>query len=374
VSRSARGREGVPLSNPYRPTSTCILADDLTGACDAAVAFAARGIPTLVCLQQDIAAVSSGVLALSTATRDVTPALAEATIQTLAQNPSLTQFPHIFKKIDSVFRGNTFVEIAATVRAFPGRIAIIAPASPRHGRTCVNGILRIHDISGRRSTPLRPALETHGLIPHYVTADLAAGIRQAHHQNASAVFCDSTSDHDLAVIVEAAESLQVPILWIGSSGLAHALASTFPQQPLQETPIRPGHVLLLTGSDHPVSRAQLDHLDQQTDLPVTTIPIVRNDTTDEDIRHAVGLVAPQDLSCFVLNGGDTALQVCRALGIESLELHAEFAPGIPQAIARGGRFDGTTVILKSGGFGASDLFSQIVSEAKTRHAQQELPA
>jgi len=369
VSRSSRGREGVPLSNPNRPTSTCILADDLTGACDAAAAFAARGIPTLVSLQPEISRLASDVLGLSTATRDVSPALAEAAIETLAQNPTLSQFPHIFKKIDSVFRGNTFVEIAATVRAFPNRFAVIAPASPRHGRTCVNGILRVRDISGRRSTPLRPALEQLGLIPHYIAADLAAGVRQAHRQNASVVFCDSTSDHDLAVIVEAAESLRVPILWIGSSGLAHALASTFSQQPLRETPIRPGQVLLLTGSDHPVSRAQLDHLDQHTDLPVTTIPIVRDDTTDEQIRHALRCIEPRDLSCFVLNGGDTALQVCRAIGIDSLELRTEFANGVPQAVARGGRFDGATVILKSGGFGAPDLFSQIV-----RHAQQEQPA
>lgn len=359
----------MPLSNPhpsnkYRPTSTCILADDLTGACDAAAAFAARGIPTLVRLDRDPLTPTDGVLALSTATRDVSPEVAEAAIKTLAQHPNLAHFSHIFKKIDSVFRGNTFLEIATAVRAFPNRLAVIAPASPRHGRTCINGVLHVADITGRRSTPLRPELEQHCLLPHYVSTDLAAGIRQAQWQNASAVFCDSTSDHDLAVIVEAAESLQISILWIGSSGLAHALANSLPQQPMQETPMRPGHVILLTGSDHPVSRAQLDHLDQHTDLPVTIIPIVRGDTTDEQIRHTLRRISPQDLSCLVLNGGDTALQVCRALGIDSLDLRAEFANGVPQAIAHGGRFDGTTVILKSGGFGASDLFSQIVRCAR----------
>ena len=349
----------------------CIVADDLTGACDTAAAFASRGIHTEVDPSSRIPALKSTVVATCTATRDVAPAAAAAAIHKLSTDPALAAFPHLFKKIDSVFRGNTFVEIAAAVRAFPDRFAVIAPASPRHGRTCTNAILRVEDLTGRSSVPLRPLFEQQGFIPRYIAADLglAAEIRQAQRQANSAVFCDSNSDYDLAVIIEAAESLHVPILWIGSSGLAHALAATFPQQPMKPTPIMPGHVLLLTGSDHAVSVSQLDHLRQQNELALTVIRVERSVTTDEEIRHATRHASPREVSCLVLNGGDTALQVCRALAIEALELGTEFAPGVPQAIARGGRFDGATVILKSGGFGEADLFSQIL-----RQAQQEIHA
>jgi D-threonate/D-erythronate kinase len=347
------------------PDRLRIVADDLTGACDAAVAFANRGIHTEVSLDPHVGLSHSNVIATCTGTRDVPPAIAATTIEDLAADHWLSESPQLFKKIDSVFRGNTFVEIAAVVRAFPNRFAVIAPASPRHGRTCVNGILRVKDVSGHRSTLLRHELEQHGLTPRYINAgfSLTAELLRAHQQNASAAFCDATSDHDLAVIVEAARSLQVPILWIGSSGLAHALAATFPPQSLEESTIRSGQLVLLNGSDHPVSVAQLDHLEQQSSISVTTIPIVRGDTTNEQIRRALSHLSPEDLSCLVLNGGDTALQVCRALAIDTLELRAEFAPGVPQAIAHGGRFDGATVLLKSGGFGATDLFAQIARQA-----------
>ncbi|GGH09012.1 hypothetical protein GCM10011586_26810 [Silvibacterium dinghuense] len=51
--------------------------------------------------------------------------------------------------------------------------------------------------------------------------------------------------------------------------------------------------------------------------------------------------------------------VCRALGIRSLRLLREFAPGVPMGIAEGGAFDGVRVMLKSGGFGERDLLQRV---------------
>jgi len=364
----------VSLSNPY-PTGTCILADDLTGACDAAAAFASRGIPTLVSLEPIDPTPGSGVLALSTATRDVAPAVAEAAIEALAQNPTLSQFPHIFKKIDSVFRGNTFVEIAATVRAFSGRIAIIAPASPRHGRTVTGATLHIRDLTGITSTYLRPTLEATGLHPAWLLssndpAQLASAMQAAQPR---AIFCDASNDHNLATIVQAALTLSLtdpahPILWIGSSGLAHALAESLHPAPAASPQPPQGPVLIFTGSNHPVSHHQLTHL--RGNHPETFIlRIERGHTPDEEIRAAIQPFSPAAIGCILLNGGDTALQVCRALSIRALHLSGEFAPGIPLGSASGGPFDGCTVILKSGGFGSAGLLTQIACSTR-----QEQPA
>ncbi len=369
--RKLIGKELQGVFTANSPERLAIVADDLTGACDAAAAFANRGIPTEVDLAPRFNPSRATVAAICTATRDVPESIAAEAMQALAVDYRLAGFPRLFKKVDSVFRGNTFVEIAAAARAFPGRFAVIAPASPRHGRTCRDATLHIEDLSGRRVTALRAALEEQGLVPRWLAAGpgLAAEIQSAYRQSARAVFCDSTCDEDLTRIVAAAHSLPTPILWIGSSGLAHALAATMPQRTATAAILNPGQVLLLTGSDHPVSAAQLAHLQQQPGLPVTVIRIERSQTTDGEIRFATQHLSAESLSCMILNGGDTALQVCRALGMDSLELGSEFAPGVAQAVACGGRFDGATVILKSGGFGTSDLFTQIA-----RLAHQECPA
>ena len=72
--------------------------------------------------------------------------------------------------------------------------------------------------------------------------------------------------------------------------------------------------------------------------------------------------APHHVSCLFMTGGDTAALVCRALGIESLDLEIELAPGLPQGTAAGGRFGGCTVVLKSGGFGESSIMSRLVDQ------------
>lgn len=60
-----------------------------------------------------------------------------------------------------------------------------------------------------------------------------------------------------------------------------------------------------------------------------------------------------------MTGGETAAQICRVLGIKTLRLTHEIAPGIPAGVAEGGSFDGVPVILKSGGFGSPDLLHRI---------------
>ncbi len=360
----------MPLSNSYRPT-TCILADDLTGACDAAAAFAARSVSTAVRLEPDFSPSKSDVLALSTATRDIPSAQAAAVIEAAAA--SLDQFPISFKKIDSVFRGNTFVEIAAIVRAMPQRFAVIAPASPRHGRICTDGLLRVRDLTRRSIMSLRPNLAEAGLQPAWLAASndparLEAGMRLALETPSPAVFCNAASDLDLAAIVRAASSLGPPILWVGSAGLAHALAASLHPAPIYVPQLPPGALLIFTGSNHAVTTHQLAHLSDHGHAP-RILRIERNHTTDDEIRAAIRNIPPRSIGAILLNGGDTALQVCRALAIDTLYLSGEFAPGIPLGLAAGGPFNGSTVILKSGGFGPADLLTQLALSTR-----QEQPA
>ncbi len=389
------------MQKPSGSTSLCIIADDLTGACDAGAAFARRGALTEVLIEPTLIqpgvsqpAAHSGrasVVALCTATRDIAPSAAAQAVEALAHTLDPDRISELFKKIDSVFRGNTLVEIAAILCAFPQRLAVIAPAFPALGRTCADGMLHLSDAAGRHSIPLRGLFDSAGVHPHWLapTLDarsLASGMKAAVEGGAHAVFCEATSDEELHAVERAARMLEQPILWIGSAGLAHALAdSLYPSSLPHRPPAVPeGTLLAFTGSNHPLSARQLAHLREEhlvlewpsttasrLDAPVVLFRIERGQTTDAQIREAVCSLTDESSSgeavgCLLMNGGDTALQVCRALGIRSIHLRAEFAPGIPVGTACGGQFDGATILLKSGGFGEIALLSRIAHQCSPR--------
>ncbi len=363
------------LSKRSGTAGTCILADDLTGACDAAVAFASRGLVTEVLVLHEFEASQSEVIAISTGTRDVALELACESVERYVDRLNFS--PNLFKKIDSVFRGNTFVEVAAAVQAAPGRFAVIAPAAPHHGRTCRDGLLHILDLSGSSVAPLRERLADAGLqVPWLARSNdpsaLEERMRSAIRNGSSVVFCEASTDEDLASVVQAARALGKRPLWIGSSGLAHALAeSLHPESESRPSLQLPrGKMLLFSGSNHPVTQRQIFHL-RESGPDVLTFRVERNQTTEEEIRDAMKPISPADVACLILNGGDTALHVCRALSIKSIRLSGEFAPGIPMGVARGGRFDGSPIILKSGGFGEADLLTRIAQQTLE---QEEQPA
>ena len=64
-------------------------------------------------------------------------------------------------------------------------------------------------------------------------------------------------------------------------------------------------------------------------------------------------------AALVLSGGDTASLVCRAAGVQRIELCDEIVPGVPRGILHGGEFDGIPVVTKSGGLGDRDALIQI---------------
>src|SRR5271157_2579688 len=99
---------GVP---PTTSLECLLIADDLTGACDAAVHFARRGYRTHVRLDSRGEEVS--VLAISAESRDLSAAELRQVMNELAQRLPVDRARILFKKIDSTLRGNVGAEIAA---------------------------------------------------------------------------------------------------------------------------------------------------------------------------------------------------------------------------------------------------------------------
>src|SRR5438477_9858090 len=113
-------QESISLAiSPAIPPECLLVADDLTGACDAAVHFAIQGLnPAAVQVARGTKAADTRVLAISTESRDLQPpeirrALAAAAEEFPAQSAAV-----VFKKIDSTLRGNAGLEIAAALDSF----------------------------------------------------------------------------------------------------------------------------------------------------------------------------------------------------------------------------------------------------------------
>lgn len=370
------GRENYLTPQPDTPVRRplTIVADDLTGACDAAVAFTAACDPVRVqTLEQP--AQSACVHAITTESRNLSPAEAAARIRSIVER--LQEGTELFKKVDSVFRGSTVAEIAATLRYSRFDLAILAPAYPALGRIVRQGILHVSDTTGDQIVPLAELLLSAGCsfttLPGGITSEaLAAAMRHGLGSSISTFLCDTATQDELTRVVHAARSLDPRILWIGSGGLAHALASELPTLPrLPRTNPRPGHILFFIGSPHPVTQLQVERLGDSSQVQSTNqiIPVTLGETTADDIRRSVASHKPSDIGCLFMTGGDTAHFVCRALDINALRLQREFAPGVPLAIAEGGPLDGAQVVLKSGGFGEPDLLCRLLEACRS-----EVPA
>ncbi len=291
-----------------------VVADDLTGACDAGVQFARRGMATTVLLARDAPPGWAQVVAVSTETRNASE---EDAARGVAAVADWITAPVVFKKVDSVLRGSPGAEIRAAMDAFGFGAAVATPAFPAMGRVVKDGW------TGGRSCPTVLRSDVH-VRPEGVAAALDGGAR--------VVSVDGDCEADLDAIVAGVGSRRV--LWAGSGGLAGALATGGDR--------RPHHCVFCIGSDHEVTVGQVTELRRARPESVVAQPS-----------------SVPDCDALVLSGGDTAAHVCREAGARRIDLCDEVLPGIPWGILRCGRFDGIPVVTKSGGFGAPDALIRV---------------
>jgi len=281
-----------------------IVADDLTGAADSAAPFAARGLETVVALSSG-AVVEADVVALDTDSR-AAPAPERVAAAFRALRAEM-----LVKKIDSTLRGHVAVEIEAAVAA-TGAEAIVAPAFPAMGRV----------IRGARL-----------LVDGEDVLDAA--------ERCGRDVRDAETEDDLAAIVR--EGLGRRVLWVGSAGLAHALAASFPAAPAPALPTG-APVLVVAGSPSPVTREQVRVV---ADAGVATggDALARGDDAVVTDPLAGAELAGR-AGALILTGGATARAVLTALGVTRLRIVGAPAPGLAAGLA-----GELPVVLKAGGFG-----------------------
>jgi hypothetical protein len=132
-----------------------LIADDLTGACDAAAAFAQAGFTTSVVLDETrLADCESELAAYSSETRNADEAQAVFTTERACDRVMETGRFVLFVKIDSVLRGSPLAEVEAVSRRLGGIPAVLTPAMPAQGRLVIDGSLCVVDTDTGR--PLQP--------------------------------------------------------------------------------------------------------------------------------------------------------------------------------------------------------------------------
>jgi len=283
---------------PQRP-SVLIVADDLSGAADSAVACAQRGLETVVAFGPSSDAGQADALALDADTRRMTAGEAATETTRLVRSHATNRARVLFKKIDSTLRGHIGVELAAWLDALRSTgpsarraIAVLAPAFPALKRTTVAGRQHLDGVPLEHTELWRRERMTgNACLPDIVAAaGLASGhvaietmrrgddaIRAAIRDlidRADVVVCDAVTDDELAALARASVAIGGDVLWVGSAGLVGHLidAAGLTRAPTRFGPAAPaaGPLLFVVGSLSPVSRDQATLLAAQ-DVVVVTI-------------------------------------------------------------------------------------------------------
>ncbi|TDT96817.1 uncharacterized protein YgbK (DUF1537 family) [Azorhizobium sp. AG788] len=363
-------------------TGLRLVADDLTGALDAAIAFVTPGQHVPVYWNAPPSAAPSR-LAIDSGTRETDAASARARVAALLRNITPDADTLFFAKLDSLLRGQAAAEIAAWMEALQPRRCIIAPAFPRQGRVTRGGIQYLCRDGAERpvGADLRATLEAEGHPVH---------LRRPGEAMPDGVsLWDSETDTDLAQIVAAGRPADGTTLWCGSGGLAAAL--TGHPSGIDVAPrTLPRPILGLFGTDHPVTMAQLaacgdavlalsaDGRDNAAALGnklaadgVALARLALPEGTPRPVAAAriaeafSSLVAQLDPpGTLIVSGGETLRSLCAALEAERLDLYGQIESGVPCSILRGGRFDGVHIISKSGAFGAPSLLRRLTETSE----------
>lgn len=122
-----------------------VIADDFTGAAEIGGIGLRYGL-SVVIETEDIQQHNADLLIIATDTRSLPTKEAEEHISRVTRELQKLEPKFIFKKIDSVLRGNIYVELVAQMKASGKKRAIVVAANPVFKRIIRDGIYYINDV------------------------------------------------------------------------------------------------------------------------------------------------------------------------------------------------------------------------------------
>ncbi|HWA85454.1 MAG TPA: four-carbon acid sugar kinase family protein [Opitutus sp.] len=382
-----------------------LLADDLSGALDAAGAFYAAGRQVLVCLWRREMSASRhcdgsspggmvqiedlpeqpDLIVLTTESRNDLRDIATEKVRRAVRFVRASGGRLLFKKIDSTMRGPVAAELEALAKAMPGTRILFTPANPAVGRIVREGILYIHGVPVAETEfardPVSPVRES---SIRRLLGDAAGG---------QVVIADAETQADLEKAVSRMAKIDENWIAVGSGALARAVAAHMAQGDLslaandpepafnsmKRQKIEAGPVLVVCGSAHSVNRGQAVRFAHERKAQVHELrhegaagavaeaaaslragrDAVLMAEAERGERNAVlanvtdaaaKLVELCGVRRVFVTGGETAFALCARLGIPALEFVEEIEPGVSLSV---GRMSGGPILLgiKPGGFG-----------------------
>ena len=279
-----------------------IIADDLTGANDTSLQLFLRGCKTQVAFGEDISIdenLKTEVFAMSTETRNVDAKTAHEKVLNVSENIlKKYNFEYIYKKIDSVLRGNIAVEVVTLLDSLEYDAAVIFPAFPNEGRTTIGGFHLVKGIPLQRTEvsrdPACPIMESNiiNLLKSQLPEEMAnytdlisldvvmkgAGpiltkLNDLISKGKKLIVADAVSTTDLEQIAFAVTKSSYKILPVGSAGAAQALGKIWhpdTDEDLVKEPQVPNlPKLVVSGSATDLTASQIKRLQENDNIENT---------------------------------------------------------------------------------------------------------
>ncbi len=391
-----------------------IIADDLTGAADSGAPFARRGLSTVVVI--DTAALGrlpkAAALVLNTDSRDRGPAEAAKSVTQVARLVRRMGARVVYKKIDSLFRGNVGAEIAAAMEATGVSECLLAPAFPEQGRTTEGGRCVVHGrpLGNGTIEDLLDATGAEGLDVAFTDLQEVKSLRGEDSPEARwprrILVADAVKQGqlvDLAATVLIGRPRERPLLLAGSGGFASAIADVMARDDDEalwvssaeatHTPARsPGSygILVVSGSRSSEAARQVERLRGATGAPVVTpvgppevsvagtrralatiaaggVAVVATDPgpTLAGASDRVAAIATEFLSAgarprILFVGGETATSTLRLFEARHIVLLGEIEPGVAFGRVPESRFGPLDIATKAGAFGDPETLLRVV--------------
>lgn len=416
-----------------------VIADDLTGANDAGVHFLSDSEEVEVIIDagnfidQNINH-SVDTLVINTGTRNVSPEDASIRIKHyldryLQYNPT-----EIYKKIDSTFRGNVGTEIDAVMLKSNFKLACVAPAVPRNGRTTVDGICYVHGVPLTETEfaidPFSPVESSNAMeiIKSQTTRKVGVLSLQTLRKNAheaigslrslvedgyEIIIVDSETKEDLLQAYKLFNHLEEKVLYVGAAGFFHAIST--PQTIIPEVTFKNGlKTLFITGSMMEISRKQSEWLVEKGYVNKSFVVVSKNAIENEEaevsriaqgvstvfeheqialihtdrdstevshsaikVGHTISKIVLEvlkntQIDVLVVTGGETALTILSLLDIHSLHLIYEPLPAVPVSLLSVPANGDLLFVSKAGSYGEIDVFEGILGYLNKQYESNKI--
>ena len=251
-----------------------VIADDITGALDAGVQFSKAGTPTFVSTNAQVAFNKMNsefeVLVLDLETRHLSPAMAKAKVSEIAALAQKAGIPYLYKKTDSVMRGNIGSELDGLfLDEDHGPLAFV-PAYPETGRTTHRGIQYISGIPITQSVfgkdPFSPVLDDY--VPDIIARQTSRETKvvtqeelinfTAESEKGKILIFNATSKEEMRSTAAAITRMGPPKLLAGCAGFAGYLPEMLNlRQVKQETHQLDTGLLIICGSINAMTLEQV---------------------------------------------------------------------------------------------------------------------